>query len=231
MSFIIEAKGIAKQFHRERGECNIFYPVQKTDFLVDEGEIAVLSGYSGSGKTTLLNMISGILPPTEGSVLFEGKNIYEMTDCELSLFRNENIGSVPQGQTALHSLTVLENVLLPYTLYGKDKETYLAKEKYAKELLEKLQILSLESVMPSELSGGELRRVAVARSLIMQPKVIFADEPTSDLDELNTEIVVGLFKEIAKTGTSIVISTHDKDFVKFANSSYVMKDGVLEKQI
>ena len=230
MSYIIEAKAIAKQFLRERGDCNIFYPVQKTDFNVSEGEIAVLTGYSGSGKTTLLNMLSGILAPNEGTVLFEGKNLYEMNDDELSLFRNKNIGSIPQGQTALHSLTVLENVLLPYTLYGKDEKVYLEKEKLARELLEKLQILPLENVMPSELSGGELRRVAVARSLIMQPKVIFADEPTSDLDELNTEIVVNLFKDIAKTGTSIIISTHDKNFVNFATSTYRMKDGVLEKQ-
>ena len=227
MNILIEAKGISKQFHRDRGDSNIIESVKQIDISFQKGELVLLSGYSGSGKTTLLNMLAGILEPTTGNIFINGKDIYSMSDGEISLFRNQNIGNIPQGQTAIHSLTVLENILLPFTMYQKDNVEYEKKKKLAEELLEKLQILSLKNVMPSELSGGELRRVCVARALIMEPTMIFADEPTSDLDEKNTEIVMELLKNVAMAGNLVVISTHDKTIIDYATKKYIMNEGAL----
>lgn len=228
MGVVIETKGISKQFFRKRADSNIFYPVHEVDFTLKGGEIAVISGASGSGKTTFINMISGILEPSEGEINILGKEIYNMNDEELSHFRNENIGTIPQGQTAIHSLTIIENVLLPFTMYNKDKDTLEKKRKQAEELLEKLQILELRDVMPSELSGGELRRMAVARAMIMEPSIIIADEPTSDLDDKNTEIVLNMLKELSKKGIALLIVTHDKGIVEFADIKYKMQDGILK---
>ena len=228
MNVLIKAQAVSKEFYRNRGDSNIFYPVNNVDFTLEEGEIAVISGASGSGKTTFLNLISGILPPSDGKIEFLNKEIYTMKDNELSLFRNKNIGVIPQGQTAIHSLTVMENVLLPFTMYAKDKKLIAAKTELANTLLKKLQIDDLKDIMPCELSGGELRRMAVARALIMEPSVIIADEPTSDLDEVNTEIVLTILKEAAASKKGVIIVTHDKEVSEITKSNYKMKDGVLE---
>ena len=228
MNVLIKAQAVSKEFYRNRGDSNIFYPVNNVDFTLEEGEIAVISGASGSGKTTFLNLISGILPPSDGKIEFLNKEIYTMKDNELSLFRNKNIGVIPQGQTAIHSLTVMENVLLPFTMYAKDKKLLAAKTELANTLLKKLQIDDLKDIMPCELSGGELRRMAVARALIMEPSVIIADEPTSDLDEVNTEIVLTILKEAAASKKGVIIVTHDKEVSEITKSNYKMKDGVLE---
>lgn len=229
MDVLLKAEGIAKQFTRNRGESNVFYPVQETDFSLHAGEMAVLSGRSGSGKTTLLNMLCGILAPTQGEVFLEGKNLYEGSDQDLSLLRNRAIGYVPQGQTAIFSLNVIENVLLPVTLYNKDKAFYQEKLELAKSLLEQLQIADLSQVMPSELSGGELRRMAIARALIMNPQVIFADEPTADLDDCNTKIVLTVLKKLSSSGKGLVIATHDEEVIALADSAYEMKAGILKQ--
>ena len=228
MEAILEVRNISKQFTRNRGDSNVFYPVKNIEFLLKRGEIAMLSGKSGSGKTTFLNMVAGILEPTEGDILIEGKNMYQMNDKDLSLFRNSKIGNIPQGQTAIHSLTVIENVMLPVMLYYKDKATYNEKVKLAETLLDKMKITDLKDVMPSELSGGELRRVAVARALIMNPELILADEPTSDLDEVNTNIILQMLQEVAKTGVAVIVVTHDKEVSAIADTIYEMKEGVLQ---
>ena len=227
MDTILKAVGISKQFSREREGSNIFYSVEKTDFTLKKGEFVVLRGSSGSGKTTLLNILAGILKPTEGEVNFLNKNLYELNDAELALVRNQNIGNIPQGQTAIHSLNVKENVLLPFDLYNRSKEEYIKKEKYAEELLQKLKIGDLQYIKPSELSGGELRRVGLARALILDPELIIADEPTSDLDGRNTEIVLNILKERSEMGRALVVATHDEELMSFADTIYEMKDGRL----
>jgi putative ABC transport system ATP-binding protein len=135
------------------------------------------------------------------------------------------MGFLPQGQTAIHSLNVLENVLVPFTLHGKkDYETALSR---ANDLLEKVGISELANIMPSELSGGEIRRMAIARALIRQPKFLFADEPTGDLDSQNTKIVLTLFRQLADEGMSIFLVSHDADAFPYADVIYEMEEGVL----
>jgi putative ABC transport system ATP-binding protein len=222
---ILTAKDISKNFNRKRGDSNIFTAVKKTNLTLEAGKIYVVFGHSGSGKSTLLNMLSGLLAPTYGKVMLDDKDLYTMEDKELSLIRNQYMGFLPQGQTAIHSLNVLENVLVPFTLHGKkDYETALSR---ANDLLEKVGISELANIMPSELSGGEIRRMAIARALIRQPKFLFADEPTGDLDSQNTKIVLTLFRQLADEGMSIFLVSHDTDAFPYADVVYEMEEGVL----
>ena len=221
----VRAEQIAKEFLRERQGTNRFQAVRQTDFQLLGGEVAVMTGRSGSGKSTLLNMIAGLLVPTSGKIYVDDIDIYSLSDKELSKLRNTKIGVIPQGQTALHSLNVLENVCLPCTLYGEEMP-----ETFAMELLERLDIAGLRDVMPSELSGGEMRRMAIARALIKKPSVILADEPTGDLDDENTKVVFEFLKSIAKEQNSAVfIVTHENVSANYADKLYTMNAGVISE--
>lgn len=228
---VISARQISRQFLRKRMDSNVFFAVKETDFDLNEKELAVIAGHSGSGKSTFLNMLGGILEPTSGEIGFMGKNLYSMVDDELSSFRNHHIGVMPQGQTAIQTLTVLENVLLPYTLL-KGNRKYKDFDEISKEaltLLDRMGIAELKDIMPSELSGGELRRMAMARSLVMEPDVILADEPTSDLDCENTSIVMKLLRDVANEGKAVLVVTHDRDVADYADRIYRMNSGILEE--
>ncbi len=222
---LLKAEQISKEFIRKRGESNVFRAVKPLDLTLAENALTILRGASGSGKSTLLNMLAGLLSPTTGSITLDGTDLYALNDADRSKLRNTYFGIMPQGQTALHSFNVLENVLLPYTIYG---EKITAKETgHALTLLDRLGISDLKDVMPSELSGGELRRVCIARALIKNPRILLADEPTGDLDEENTEIILNLFKTCTKEGKSILMVTHEKDIDSYADHLYQMKNGEL----
>ena len=221
---ILKAENISKKFPRKLKEANFFYAVNPLDFTLEQGKVTEIIGRSGSGKTTLLNMLSGLLSPSDGSVMLDENDIYSLPDKELSALRNEHFGVVPQGHTGLENLTVLENVLLPYALYHKDNGA----EKKAFELLERVDILNLAEAYPSELSGGEVRRLAIARALIMNPEFVFADEPTGDLDDENTESVLQLFRELADDGTAVLLVTHEAEAKKIADIIYKMNSGKIE---
>lgn len=224
----LKANKISKWFLRNRGETNRFFALNETDFTLKEGELLVIYGSSGSGKSTLINVISGLLTPSSGNVTVGETDIFNLDDLSISKFRNENFGIVPQGQTAINSLTVLENVLLPYTLYHtQEDDKFTAVRERAEIFLEKMGILELANVMPTELSGGELRRMAVSRALINNPSIIIADEPTSDLDDENSSVVLSIFRELADSGKSVLIITHDKEVFSYADKIFKMKNGSL----
>ena len=185
-------------------------------------EILALLGENGSGKTTLMNMLCGLLVPSSGSVKLDGDDIYALSDSRLSRLRGSRMGVIPQGQTALGSLNVLQNVLLPCTLFREECD-----EKHALELLERLGIGELAEAMPAELSGGELRRMSIARALMRRPEYIFADEPTADLDDENTALVFGFLKETARAGASVLVITHENDASAYADRLLTMKSGRL----
>jgi len=222
---ILKAEGINRQFIRETENTNIFYAVKKTDFRLEPGVMTVLEGHSGSGKTTFLNMLAGLLRPSEGRVVLDDTDIYNMNDKELSMFRNKYFGIIPQGQTAVSTLTVLENVMLPATIYKNS----INAEKKAEELLERMGMIHLKNVFPKELSGGELRRVSIARALILDPGVIFADEPTSDLDDRNTDLVFNILKQISREGKAVIVVTHERNAERYADRMLRMTDGCLEE--
>ncbi len=219
----LSARKIKKEFLRIRENTNVFCAVKETDFSLQDGCLTTIYGKSGSGKSTFLNMLAGILLPTSGEVIWEAQEIYRLSDSELSRLRNRMAGFIPQGQTPIASLTVEENILLPYTLYGEKLEN----QKLLDEWMERLEIADLRHVFPNQLSGGELKRLSVARALIKDPQVIFADEPTADLDEENTHIVLEILKEQADLGKSVLIVTHEKEAEKYSDAIYQMKAGEL----
>lgn len=220
---IIEATGLTKEFARARGGKRLFTAVHPLDIGLEERQLTVVSGHSGSGKSTLANMLAGILTPTAGHVRLDGTDLYSLRDEELSRLRNERIGLVPQGHAALRALTVLDNVLLPSILYSRDE----APAERARELLAAVGLDDLADAAPTELSGGELRRMAIARALLMDPAIVIADEPTAGLDSANATTVLTLLRDAADRGTAVLVVSHEAEAQRFADRSYVMEDGHL----
>ncbi|WP_242942503.1 ABC transporter ATP-binding protein [Proteiniborus sp. DW1] len=202
-----------------------FSAVDNVSLSIDKEEFVSIIGRSGSGKSTLLNMIAGLIKPTSGSINVDGQDILALSDKSISLYRNSKIGYVPQGNTALGNLTVLDNVRLPFYLYKNEGDP----TSKALSLLEQLGISHLSEMFPKHLSGGELRRVFIARALINDPVMLIADEPTSDLDVKTTIEIMELFSEIAKKGVSILLVTHELDTIKYGNSVYIMEEGKLTR--
>ena len=222
---IIEATGLTKEFARARGGKRLFTAVHPLDIGLEEGQLTVVSGHSGSGKSTLANMLAGILTPTAGHVLLDGSELYSLRDEELSRLRNERIGLVPQGHTALRALTVLDNVLLPSILYSQDE----ASTERARELLAAVGLEGLADAGPTELSGGELRRMVIARALLLNPAIVIADEPTAGLDHANATTVLTLLRDAADQGAAVLVVSHEAEAQRFADRSYAMEDGHLRE--
>ena len=217
---ILELKELTKEYRR--GE-RVFNAVNGVNLSVQRGDFISIIGRSGSGKSTLLNMSAGLLKPTGGAVLFDGQDISGLADKQISLLRNEKIGFVPQGQSLLANFTVLENVCVPWFLFKREGEP----EERAPALLEKTGIAHLAASYPKELSGGEMRRVAIARAFINVPELLIADEPTGDLDAETTTDIMQLLHDIAQGGTAVLIVTHELDTLSYGNKTYSMNSGNL----
>ena len=218
---ILRAENISRTFFRGNGSSNYFFAVSTANLGVCSGSVTVLTGRSGSGKTTLLNILSGILEPTEGKVILDNTDLYSLKDADLSRLRNEKIGVVPQARSAVDTLTVLENLLLPAAMYGKA----LPKEE-AFQRMDDFEIRHLADAKPGELSGGELRRMAVIRALLQDPEILFADEPTGDLDDVSTEKVLSsLYSFAHQKNRAVFIVTHETDALKYADHLLKMEKG------
>ena len=231
----LEAAGVGKWYFRGKKDSNRFFAVQRTDLVLEPGQVTVLTGRSGSGKTTLMNMMAGMLTPDSGKVLADGQELYGMSDAVLSGFRNRNFGMIPQGANLLPELTVMENFLLPRGIF-KDRtgqsggSSYEEVKEYAGKLLEQMGILPLAGVFAKELSGGERRRACIARALAGKPEVVFADEPTSDLDDENMHAVLSLLRAAADNGAAVMIVTHDIEAQDYADVKIHMDGGRLESR-
>lgn len=220
-----EAQDICKRYFRETSETNYFTAVEPVSFKLNNGELTVLMGRSGSGKSTLLSMLAGLLKPTEGRITVDGCDIFSLSEGELSVFRNKNIGVIPQGYTALFNLTVAENIMLPAGMHRENETDRGAVRDYTRELMKRLGIYDLRKEYPSNLSGGEMRRMAIARGIINRPDVILADEPTGDLDDENTLLVFKLLRELADTGAAVLVVTHEDTAKDFADVNIKMTAG------
>jgi putative ABC transport system ATP-binding protein len=222
---LLEIKDLTKEYKRNDRP---FAAVNKVSLFVGAGDFVSITGRSGSGKTTFLNMAAGLLSPSSGSISIDGRSILSLSDRELSLLRNSRIGFVPQGQSLLANLSVLENVTLPAFLFdskrGEEEEPGIR----ALALLEQVGIEALAASYPRHLSGGEMRRVSIARALINKPAILIADEPTGDLDAETTSGVMELFSRIAGGGTAVLIVTHEMDTLKYGNRAYRMDGGRLD---
>lgn len=287
-SHLLELVDLTRQFVR-RG--TPFDAVSHVDLTIDAGEFVAIVGRSGNGKSTLINMVAGLVRPSSGTVRVDGREVTELSDKELSLLRNRTIGFVTQSQTLLGNLTVLDNVILPATMFpdalpfmeAENKDDAAAQKhnntaetvpgiesvadenstesstepdpfmpdviapiadadgkpsnsaasqpdlftERAKHLLTQLGAADLADSYPRELSGGEMRRVSIARALMNQPKLLIADEPTGDLDQESTDIVMQLLRSQADNGTAILMVTHDPDALEYADKVYRMDAGVL----
>ncbi|HVN98291.1 MAG TPA: ABC transporter ATP-binding protein [Syntrophorhabdaceae bacterium] len=197
--------------------------VKGVSLSVATGEFVCLLGKSGSGKTTLLSLLSGLEQPTAGKVVLDGTDITSASEDELALFRRNNVGFIFQSFNLIPTLSAWENValpLFPIKMPGEERE------KRAMELLEKMEMGHRTDHLPSALSGGEKQRVAIARALINRPKVLFADEPTGNLDSATGDAIMEILNRLhTKEGVTILMVTHDVELAKTANRLIRMHDG------
>ncbi|MBI3647375.1 MAG: ABC transporter ATP-binding protein [Actinobacteria bacterium] len=213
---LVHAEGLTKRF-------GATVALDGLTLGVAGGEILALLGPSGSGKSTLLLCLAGILRPDSGTVRYRGQALSDMADAVLTCLRREEFGFVFQFGQLVPDLTAVENVSLPLQLSGQKRG--LAEER-ALALLTKLEVEDRAGKRVGEMSGGQAQRVAVARALIAEPKVIFADEPTGSLDSLNGEVVMGLLLAAARErGTTVVLVTHEPRIAAYADREVVVRDG------
>ena len=220
---LIKAKKLSKVYGS--GE-NQVVALDKVDLTVAPGDFISIIGPSGSGKSTLLHLLSGLDHPTSGSLTYDGQEIYTLPDKELSAFRCRQMGFIFQQFNLLPVLTARENILMPLLLDKKQPD-----EGYLSQLAELLGIRNRLDHLPHELSGGQQQRVAIARALIAQPEVIFADEPTAELDSGTALQVMKVFKDLIRgENLSVVMTTHDPNMMEIADTVYTLRDGEIVEE-
>ncbi len=195
--------------------------LEDINLSVYKGQFIAIAAPSGSGKSTLLNIMAALDRPTKGNVYIEGQNIATLSDDQLSKIRNIKIGFVFQSFNLIQELTALENVALPLLIRGLSEQNA---NKKASEILKRLNLGDRLNFYPSQLSGGQKQRVAIARALVTEPKIIFMDEPTGNLDPDNAKEVLSIIKELHQLGNTIVLVTHDFSIAKMAEKIYTIKN-------
>tara|TARA_B100001778_G_C18570725_1_gene622456 strand:+ start:646 stop:1344 length:699 start_codon:yes stop_codon:yes gene_type:complete len=212
----IQIQGLIKSFD------NPDKPVLKgLDLEIKAGQFVSITGRSGSGKSTFLYCVSGLDTISSGNVTIGGRNMHTMGDADIHRFRNQEMGFVFQFHYLLPELTALENVLMPARKQGKHQTL----EKEARALLEQFEVGHAGSRKPSQMSGGEQQRVAIARALIMKPSLLFADEPTGNLDSVNGETVLRIIEQINEMGVTVLMVTHEQDYAARASRELEFADG------
>ena len=226
MNIILSAQNLNKSYQsNKKNKLNV---LKNISVDIEFQKISVIVGASGAGKSTLLHLLGGLDRPDEGKVFYENKNIFEFGNDRLAKFRNENIGFVFQFHHLLPEFTAIENVAVPQMISGKNLNSALNE---SKKLLEVVGLAQREDHKPAELSGGEQQRIAVARALANDPKIIFADEPTGNLDSANSESIHKLLFELRDNlKKTFVIVTHNPDLMKLADVIFEIKDGVIIKK-
>ena len=220
---ILKAKDLIKSYVNGNNKLKVLDGI---DIKLEEGKIVTIMGKSGSGKSTLLNILSTLDSTDEGMISINGNDIDYYTDDDISYMRNSYIGFVFQFHHLLPDFTVLENILMPDWINKTN-----SKEGRALELLDLLGLIMIKDKYPLELSGGERQRIAVLRALINNPKILFADEPTGNLDEKNALILVDLFRQINRDyNVTILLTTHNPDVAAIGDVRYELKSGLLEKK-
>ena len=223
----LRAESISQDFLRDSAREGYIVAVAETDLCLSSGTVTAVMGRSGSGKSTLLHILGGLLPPVTGKVFVGTTDLYALSEDARAELRSSSLGIVPQQLMSLRALTVRENVLLSALLYGREQGV----SAHADALMERLGIAPLAHVYPSELSGGELRRMMIARALVGTPQILLLDEPTGDLDAENTRRVLELVRETADAGTAVLLVTHEREAASYADVCYTMAEGRLTHSV
>lgn len=221
MDNVLEVKKVCKSYKNGKGKINALVDI---DLTLGKGESLGIIGPSGSGKTTLLNIIGGLDIPTSGEVVINGKKILKFKDKELSKFRNKTIGFVFQFFNLQDYLKVYENVMIPMLFAGVKGKNAKIK---AEELLRSVGLGERINHYPKQLSGGEMQRVAIARSLANDPSILLADEPTANLDKSSAQKILDIFDKISRKGVSIIMITHNPALCKNLTKTVNIEDGKL----
>lgn len=222
MDKILRTKDLCKYYGS--GE-NQVKAVQNANLEIEKGEFVAIVGKSGSGKSTLLHMMGGLDTPTKGKVFIKGKDIFSYREDALAMFRRRKIGFIFQAFNLVASINVWENIVLPVGLDGKK-----ADEKFVMDIVKTLGIENKLHNLPNTLSGGQQQRVAIARALASRPDILFADEPTGNLDSQTSEEVIALLKmSVEKYGQTLVMITHDEEIAQIADRILVIEDGKVEE--
>jgi len=194
------------------------------NLTIESGEFVTIMGQSGSGKSTLLSILGGMNHPTEGSVEMAGVRLYTLPGEQLADFRAENLGFIFQSFHLIPYLTALENVMLPLAIARSKKAEKVAA---ARSALERVGLAAKADRLPNQLSGGEQERVAIARAIVNNPHILFADEPTGNLDSKTSEEVMALFKELNRGGQTVVMVTHNPENCAYTDRTIVLRDGLV----
>lgn len=223
MNKLLETVNLQKTY--SSGEAQT-HALRGVDFTFFDNRFYAITGKSGSGKSTLLHLLAGMETPTKGEVLYRSQNLGIMKDAELSKLKRQKFGFVFQSYNLLPELSVLENIMLPADLNGQKPD-----KTYIKKILSVMGIQDKICKYPSQLSGGEQQRTAIARALVNKPEIIFADEPTGNLDQQNGQAVIELLVKLRKHfHQTIILVTHDKDIAAYADEIVHIRDGQIVKR-
>ena len=218
MDQILQTVDLCKYYGKGENEVKA---VQHANLEIRKGEFVAIVGKSGSGKSTLLHMMGGLDTPTSGKVLIKGKDIFSYRDDALAVFRRRKIGFIFQSFNLVSSINVWENIVLPIGLDGRKVD-----EKFVMDIVSTLGLENKLHNLPNTLSGGQQQRVAIARALASKPDILFADEPTGNLDSRTSAEVIALLKmSVGKYGQTLVMITHDEDIAQIADRILVIEDG------
>ncbi|MFU2520150.1 MAG: ABC transporter ATP-binding protein [Clostridiales bacterium] len=216
---LIDVRDVYKIYNPGENQVNALDGVSIT---IDEGEFVAIIGQSGSGKSTLMNMLGLLDTPTHGEYYINGKLVDDLTDDQMSVIRNEEIGFIFQGFNLISSLSALENVELPLVYRGMPKQE---RREISQQALERVGLGSRIHHLPAEMSGGQQQRVAVARAIAAKPPVILADEPTGNLDTKSTKEVMAILHELKDEGRTVIVITHDNEIAEEAERVIRIRDG------
>ena len=218
MSIILETNQLCKFYGTNENQVKA---VNNVNIQIKQGEFVAIIGKSGSGKSTLLHMLGGLDTPTKGNVVLSGKDMYQMNEDKLAVFRRRKIGFIFQAFNLVSSINVWENIVLPLGLDGRKVD-----EAYVNDIISTLGIENRIHNLQNTLSGGQQQRVAIARALVARPEILFADEPTGNLDSKTSDEVIALLKMTAKKyGQTIVMITHDDEIAQVADRILIIEDG------
>lgn len=227
---ILEINNVSKKYKRRNRELTV---LDGLNLKVEKGSFNAVEGESGSGKSTLLGILAGLTDIDEGSVIYHKDSesgsvidIHSLTESERAKLRRHDIVYMPQQQEIISELTVSENIMLVDVFNKENKDNSEIRLSY---LTERLGLTDLKDEYPENISGGELRRLIVARAMYSNPKIVLADEPTNDLDRQNREVIGKAFREMTESGITVIVVTHDEELAKRADNRFLLKDGKLNE--